>query len=92
MKTNVMPLIELIAKSSPEQFKVMANEVDHEGFTPFLRFIQHYAAWVPANLTHLRGGTVPRSFCCVARHDTTRHDTTRHDTTRHTTRHHYLLR
>jgi hypothetical protein len=36
---------------------VMANEVDNDGFTPFLRFIEHYASWVPSNLSHLRGGS-----------------------------------
>lgn len=57
MKTDVMPILELIAQNAGDDFKKLANEVDHEGFTPFLRFIQHYASWVPTNLSHLRGGT-----------------------------------
>jgi hypothetical protein len=48
MERDLLPLLEAIARNVGEQrFKEMARELDNEGFTPFLRFVQHYGFWSP---------------------------------------------
>jgi len=59
MSKNILSLIEVLGNHlSPEQFHEMASQPDHNGFTPFLCFVQYYAGWVPPNHSHLRGGNL----------------------------------